>query len=254
MQPTSEEILTLARTYGLVTPGTSLLVLETLEQYLTHRIAPPASLPEMRAAYDTRIEETAREEEQRRAVHLDRVVDMWQQRVQWWEQEFDYSPNEASAHRSAMEAAPERSRGHADGPDDSIIVGGPPFAPRSAAERFARNPGSDGGFDSEFAAIEVCASLDVSGEVDRPSAAGAIHIKPWTPETPYLTAMRQAAAADTYVVYLRQRQEYAASPAFFLDCADYLLSCGSTELGIRVLTNLLESGLVSNLTRQNAAR
>jgi hypothetical protein len=37
----AEEILSLGRQYGLVTPGTSLLVLETLEQYLEYNITPP---------------------------------------------------------------------------------------------------------------------------------------------------------------------------------------------------------------------
>jgi hypothetical protein len=55
--------------------------------------------------------------------------------------------------------------------------------------------------------------------------------------------MRNVAAEEAYRVYLGQRPEYAASPAFFLDCGDYLLSCGHKELGIRVLSNLVETGL-----------
>ena len=45
------EMVALGRRFGLVTPGTSLLVLETLEQHLAHGIAPPASRPEMRSEY-----------------------------------------------------------------------------------------------------------------------------------------------------------------------------------------------------------
>lgn len=82
-----------------------------------------------------------------------------------------------------------------------------------------------------------------SAEPDLSSAAGSIRIKPWTPETPYLAEMRDVDAAEAYAGYLGQRPEYAASPAFFLDCGDYLLSCGHKDLGIRVLSNLVETGL-----------
>ena len=40
----------LGRRFGLVTPVTSLIVLETVQQYLEHQIEPPATWPEMRAA------------------------------------------------------------------------------------------------------------------------------------------------------------------------------------------------------------
>ena len=37
----------------------------------------------------------------------------------------------------------------------------------------------------------------------------------------HLTEMREGAAEEAYAIYLGQRPEYAASPAFFLDCGDY---------------------------------
>src|SRR5258708_10930736 len=75
LQPTADEILTLARTHGLVTPGTSLLVLESLEQYLEYQIEPPASLPAMRAAYESHSAANTQAENERRKSHLDTIVD-----------------------------------------------------------------------------------------------------------------------------------------------------------------------------------
>ena len=40
-----EQIAALGARYGLVTPFTSLMVLESLEQYVQHHIEPPATLP-----------------------------------------------------------------------------------------------------------------------------------------------------------------------------------------------------------------
>lgn len=254
LKPTADEILTLARTHGLVTPGTSLLVLESLEQYLEYRIQPPASLPEMRAAYDARIAESTQADKQSRASHLDRVVDLWQQRVQWWEQEFDYRPMKQRPRRSsgserAPGAAPGGAEGYADFRDDMPRArrarpspGGPAGGSFAA---MAAPPAAAGAFEADFdiAAEPALGDSAIAGAADLPSAAGAISIKPWTPDTPYLTAMRNVEDEEAYAVYLGQRLEYAASPAFFLDCGDYLLSCGQEELGIRVLSNLVESGL-----------
>lgn len=258
LKPTAEEILTLARTHGLVTPGTSLLVLESLEQYLEYRIQPPASLPEMRAAYDARIAENTQADKQSRASHLDRVIDLWQQRVQWWEQEFDYRPVEERPRRSRREGAPgaaeERSGSNSDDLDDMPMArrarsGGPAggsfaaMAASSAADGIDLDDLEAVGYDLAAAPGGTDHDLAAPGAADLPSAAGAIRIKPWTPDTPYLSEMREGAVEAAYAVYLGQRPEYAASPAFFLDCGDYLLSCGYKELGIRVLSNLVETGL-----------
>ena len=47
--------LCIGRRFGIVTPNASLIVLDQLEQYIKHGIAPPASLPKLAAAYARRI-------------------------------------------------------------------------------------------------------------------------------------------------------------------------------------------------------
>lgn len=69
----------------------------------------------------------------------------------------------------------------------------------------------------------------------------SIQIKPWSADTPYLTRLRHS--NDPYAAYLRERAEYAGSPAFFLDCGDFFMSRGDRSLGLRVLSNLVELGL-----------
>ncbi len=78
------------------------MVLESLEQYVQHHIEPPATLPELRAAYQRRIAEEKRraDEEKRRAGttpqqagddrhnKIEEVVRLWDARVKWWETDF----------------------------------------------------------------------------------------------------------------------------------------------------------------------
>ncbi|MBI5725583.1 MAG: DUF2135 domain-containing protein [Planctomycetes bacterium] len=87
------DITALGLRHGLVTPFTSLIVLESLEQYLQHRIAPPPSLKEMRDEYERRMDTVAMQEKQQKQNKLDRVLAMWDQRVKWWETKFDYPKN-----------------------------------------------------------------------------------------------------------------------------------------------------------------
>ena len=52
-----KELVATGKEYGFVTPGTSLIVLESLQQYVQHEVAPPKSLPDMRTAYFAAIAE-----------------------------------------------------------------------------------------------------------------------------------------------------------------------------------------------------
>jgi tetratricopeptide (TPR) repeat protein len=77
------------------------------------------------------------------------------------------------------------------------------------------------------------------GESAMPQGA-SIQVTAWNPDTPYLKKLRAAGKAEREKVYAEQRATFAASPAFYLDCADYLLREGEAALGVRVLTNLAE--------------
>jgi tetratricopeptide (TPR) repeat protein len=68
-----------------------MIVLETLEQYLQHRIVPPKSRKEIYAAFVQKIEERRVAETKEKAAKIDRVLSMWNNRVAWWKQEFKYA-------------------------------------------------------------------------------------------------------------------------------------------------------------------
>lgn len=74
---------------------------------------------------------------------------------------------------------------------------------------------------------------------DKPSRA-SIKIKPWSPGTPYLKAIRDAKDGQRYAAYLGEREKWAQSPAFFLDCAGQFYEDGERSLARRILTNLAE--------------
>jgi hypothetical protein len=158
-----------------------------------------------------------------KSSHLEHVVDLWQARVRWWETEFKPRSPDARAKRDSVRfgAAPmavmdEERTMIADEMEEAVA---PPMAMAAPA------PARAGSTPAEAAS----------------APAATIQIKPWSADTPYLTKLRKS--EDPYPVYTRERAQYAASPAFFLDCGDFFLSRGEHSLGLRVLSNLLEQGL-----------
>jgi hypothetical protein len=71
------------------------------------------------------------------------------------------------------------------------------------------------------------------------SAPSRIELKDANPDKPYIANIR--AARDAYAAYLHEREQQAASPSFYLDCADYFRAeAKNPRLALRVLSNLAE--------------
>jgi Ca-activated chloride channel homolog len=252
------ELLATGRQFGLVTPGTSLLVLETLEQHLEHGVEPPASRRQMQAQYLQLRKTQQRQAGLGRQEKLERVVAMWEAEVRWWEKDYKDVPklrrDNKSTHEELEALGYVRSadQGLAAGVEGGVaggveggvaggvvggVVGGLPAAeaPRPAAPLATAPP----------AFARQAMTLKDGMEAGMAESAGSdaqatVSIRPWDPTTPYLTALRRAGAKDAYAAYLRERETWGSSPAFFLDCADHLLQKGQRELGLRVLTTVVE--------------
>lgn len=224
----ADELLALGRSYGLVSPATSLLVLESLDQWVRHEIEPPASLPEMREQYFAALKSRGQETTDARTRHLEQLAELWKQRVEWWKTDFSKNPlptPPTKASREREESAPVAMR---------------MMAPSAVAPAEAElDMGMMGGSDTEFGDTAGLPSAPAkSAPASRPAAS--IQIKEWNPDTPYLKAIRATEAPRRYGAYLAERTEWSQSPAFFLDCAEEFLKQGDKPLGLRILSNLAE--------------
>jgi hypothetical protein len=232
------ELLELGRRFHIVTPNASLLVLETLDQHLEHGIAPSSSRSKMRKAYDRHISRRRSEEVRRQESKLDQVSAWWQDRVQWWEKEFDPAP-------PPVRDEPE---GRVLGEDRSALLAEPLARYMRASEN---EPAVDSMLQDEgdmacMAAIPPGEALDTNTDPkDAEETSASITVKPWNPKTPYLEKLKSAGKDEAYDIYLEQRTAYGRSPSFYLDCADYLFKIGQWRLAIRVLTSVAELDLES---------
>ena len=244
------ELVRVGKRYGLVTPGTSLIVLEDLGQYVEHRIRPPESLPEMRREYEEIVARSRKEEMRKKEDKLQYVLSLWKKRVEWWETEFEYP--EKFEYEGADDGGEERM-GAVDGDGDSQGLlgrvleavgmgdGAGNAAPAPMAEeRMMRMSARQAQYErEEIADLEhemPAAKAADTKKADEP----AIAIEPWNPDTPYLKALREVDADERFAVYLEQREEHGRAPAFFLDCAGFFLAEGEEQLGLQVLSNVAE--------------
>jgi len=74
----------IVREFNLVTPNTSLIVLETLDQFLKHKIEPPKILLEIYEEYHRLMNDEKLKEEIKHENKMLNVLDFWKMKVQWW--------------------------------------------------------------------------------------------------------------------------------------------------------------------------
>ncbi len=249
-----DELAALGKIHGLVTPETSLIVLETLEQYVEHTIVPPASLPEMREAYYEQMRAQDKAKGEQKTAKIDTVLAMWNQRVLWFDKEYKYPKNfrygvpeeEGSVgHGSGMGAGGGgvgRSAvvhlGSATAVSDDRPAPAPEAAQEEAERDQARRERSMQAVDSKSAEAKKEARDGDSGDSGSPEPS--IEVKFSDPDTPYLKAIKAAGKGQMYSAYMAQRKEYMASPSFFLDCADFFFGKGLKHEALRILTNVAE--------------
>lgn len=230
-------IARLGQRFGLVTPGTSLLVLENAADYVRYDIPAPAALREEVAALRRT---QASEQAQSRSERLDDVASRFADRLTWWKRDFPKGappkPQAEAKVAGAMAAgapppppAPMMAAPQAEARELDLVVAGEP-ARRSQMADAAAAPADEG--IEQAKAAENTAGRGVS-----------IQLQTWAPDSPYARRLREAKPEDLYVIYLDERDSYASSTAFYLDVADLLLKAGRRAEALRVLSNLAELDL-----------
>ena len=248
------EFLDLGRRYGVASSVTSLIVLETLDQYLRYRIEPPKEMSfhdewkKRRAAEDDPIAAA-----KAKAEHMKLLLDYWEERVKWWNDPIPPKKTPKSGLFDGVRSMFSSGRASAEATDDvAMAASAAPVtmsAERSAAvprsahmarrERLARSANVAA---SEPMEEGVAASRKMKmSEAQSAAPSATIKIAAWDPKTPYLKAI--GAAEDAYAEYLRQRDVYGNSPAFYLDCAGWFFGAKKDLLAKRIISNLTEMKL-----------
>ncbi|QII28957.1 DUF2135 domain-containing protein [Stenotrophomonas maltophilia] len=230
-----EAMQRLSQQFSLVGPDTSLIVLETLDDYLRYAIRPSGKL---RAEYDQRFARQVADRDAADRQRLDKVVTQWQQRQQWWNRSW---PKGAPPQSDSK--ALEMAAGAPPAPVAMLAAPAPAAAEMQLNAATARQRSVARPAPAPAPMQEVAADAMAAGPAAANDGQLGIRLAAWQSDSPVARRLRQGPSSQLYDRYLAERAANANSSAFFLDVADLLIEQGQRDLALRVLSNLAEMEL-----------
>ena len=251
----SKAIDMVGRRYGIVTEGNSLIVLETVEDYVRYQITPPKELLQEYNKLSSEIN-SEKMEEQKEA--LERVISQSKEQTSWWQTSYPIKKKNTKKNKEYGTPPP---------PPAAMIVHAEEIAEYNNAAEMLRYDASDdnakmadmgtAGYDiiadnsaqqmeMELAAEPVDRTLGYE-PVDRtlgyePPQARIV-LNAYDPDTPYLKVMEYADPAKAIETYHKLKKEYGQTPSFYVDVADYFFKKGDLAQAVLVVSNLAELNL-----------
>ena len=252
----AKDIDAVGRQYGIVTEGNSLIVLETVADYVRYQITPPK---ELQREYERLVNKEKQDKEKEKKEHLDYVVKLSEAQSKWWNTSFpiagtkpvkntpDQSSNESTAGINARASAStlairgigsisESSADQAELAEVMVISG----YSRSSRKEGRQNKKAAKETAQVLSYEEQSEAEDRSGELANTSK---IALNDYNPDTPYLKVMEYADPTKAVETYYKLKKEYGQTPSFYVDVADYFFKKGDTEQAILVVSNLAELSL-----------
>ena len=243
-----KQIDAVGRGYGIVTEVNSLIVLETVSDYLRYRITPPKELLQ---EYQKYLQQEEKDKKESVKESLEEVIEQSADQTKWWQTsypkkvkntkpvvEVEAEETEALSLAEAVPMANKEERvtvvenlsdKDADQLEEVVVMG---YAPQRKTTMV--------GAISSNAAMKRSESYSE----DTPEApTGSIALNAYNPDTPYLKVMEYADEAKAVETYYKLKEEYGSTPSFYADVADYFFKKGNKEQAILVISNLAELGL-----------
>ena len=222
-----KQIDAVGREYGIVTEGNSLIVLETVEDYVRYRIMPPT---ELQQEYSKRLANEQKQKEDTAKRILDRVVEQSAEQSKWWNTQYPLKGSKPKNKMVIMEEAAYSED------SDAIAEVAAIATPSQIMERSASKDVS-----SNAMAKRATAPRSTPAPVSVPTSK--IELNAYNPDTPYLKVMEYTEEAKAVETYYKLKKEYGNTPSFYVDVADYFFKKGNREQAILVVSNLAELGL-----------
>jgi hypothetical protein len=274
-----EEIRHLGRSYGIVTRNTSLLVLENVMDYVTNEIEPPADLREQYDRILKEREGGGQWRRRRMAdnaeQYFNELLTWWRG---GGERVVQAPPSETpppTGTPQPREGAPAPRRDAADGAARRDVVDGAPgvLTVPDSLQYMTLSLAGGGTLQGRIAGVQVrgarsapaassqhldevvvvgysaqkrnSITAEGGGEDDEHTPApapdrGSFTVLKADVNTKYIGALRAAAPANRYAVYLQLRKDYLNTPLFYFHTAELFLGAGEKAIGLRVLSNIAE--------------
>ena len=245
-QGNKEQILALGQEYGIVTSGTSLLVLESAADYARYNITPPE---ELLSEYNRIIKDNSDKKTKEKNDAWKDAVSQASDVKDWWKKTFEVPAKKGNEKYKPLQDI-ETLRGSNEesfAAMDEMSVGSSPVAhqnvrmSRSFSASAAVNMASDSAVYEE-ADFDIEASGSISPSAKQEMSA-AIKVKSWDPDTPYMRILKASKDAELYADYLKLKTGYQDQPSFYFDITDEFIRRGKTKEALLILSNITEMQL-----------
>jgi len=230
-----DEITRTGKAFGIVTPNTSLIVLESLSDYLEYDIVPP---PEMRIEYIKLKANHEKELTEKTKEQIESVVILSDEQSKWWNSTFGMVPYK----KPGKFTAPVIRR------DEEVIAISDSRSPNEESTVHASISIQDVRGNDEVTTYDIAdvrESVVAQSIVKVVHASSSIELNAWDPQTPYLKVLQYATAGTEYTTYLKLKKEYGTTPSFYVDAASFFSKAGKKDTAVLVLSNLAELRLES---------
>ncbi len=223
------EIDAIGKAFGIVTAGTSLIVLERLEDYVQYKIVPPTEWKELYFSIlkkqDADEKEAKKQKEKEKEQIIKEVIELSEKQTKWWKTKFPVISKATHSKRVASFSREEE------------IVPSPPVEYMAEEASVLGVATDERAFSSDLQKDEVF-------EKNVPQTSSIqIQLNEWSPETPYLKVLEYTDAEKSYETYQKMKDEYGEMPAFYVDAADYFFKKGKKDAALLIISNLAELNL-----------
>lgn len=136
----AEEIETLGKKYGIITENTSLIVLESLNDYIQYDIVPPA---ELRPEFDRMLKQQIANAQAKKFSNWENVAAYYETLLAWWNKDIKYSPVKPKPHPKQKHPRAKRNQTSATGVVASGINRNPGIVTGTITDRTGPLPGAN---------------------------------------------------------------------------------------------------------------
>ena len=245
----AKEIDAVGRQYGIVTEGNSLIVLETVADYVRYQITPPE---ELQREYYQRLNKEKQDKEKAKKEHLDHIVKLSEEQSKWWNTSFPITGTKPKKETTVTAELQGRVAGISVQRDAvgirAVASANSEQLSEVSASAYSRSSRKERR-QNKKAAKETAQVLNDEEESEAEDRSGElantskIALNDYNPDTPYLKVMEYADPAKAVETYYKLKKEYGQTPSFYVDVADYFFKKGDAEQAVLVVSNLAELSL-----------
>ncbi len=224
------EITKLAKKFTIVTDYTSLIVLDSVQDYVRYGINPPEELQD---EYNRLTKNQRISEKNEKSGIPESVYRNFEEYKKWWNTK---SKDFKKKGKERPEILYSEMADSVMSNELHVMENAPLMARSSSAIRM-----NDDFFAEE--SLTTATTAEDSGAENSNISSATVVLQSWNSNAEYISVLKKTATDRMYKKYLEIKKDYEKSPAFYMEVSDYFYEEGLKDEGLKILSNLAELNL-----------